>query len=116
MTDTKIITFLIKNYFPQLKPILNNEMIEPLLENFIQQSLCGIFTTYLNEETSLLIWDFLFLEGNIVIIKTFIALFRCLESEFAKCDGSDNDLIIVKEILEKSISNITIDSKLLIHS
>jgi hypothetical protein len=116
MADTKIITFLIKNYFPQLKPILNNEMIEPLLENFIQQSLCGIFTTYLNEETSLLIWDFLFLEGNIVIIKTFIALFRCLENEFAKCDGSDNDLIIVKEILERSISNITVDSKLLIHS
>ena len=113
MVDTSIVTIFLKKYFPELKGILSDEMLEPLLNNFIQQSILGLFTSSLSDDTCNLIWDFLFLEGNIILIKAFLAIFGVLKKQFLSSKG---DIEVVKNIIDKEILKIGSDSDTLLHS
>lgn len=113
LVDTSIVTIFLKKYFPELKGILSDEMLEPLLNNFIQQSILGLFTSSLNDDTCNLIWDFLFLEGNIILVKAFLAIFGVLKKQFLASKG---DIEIVKNIIDKEILKIGPDSDTLLHS
>ena len=100
MVDIYIITNFIKKYFPKIK-IFNNKMFENSIVNFINKNLICLLTNDLNEKTSLLIWDFIFLEGNIVIMKTFLAIINILKKDLLTIK-SEEDLIPLKEILDKT--------------
>ena len=113
MVDTSIVTIFLKKYFPELKGILCDEMLEPLINNYIQQSILGLFTSSLSEETSLFVWDFLFLEGNIILVKTFLALFGCLKKNFLQSKG---DIEIVKNIIDKDTLKLEPSNDVLLHS
>ena len=82
IADMTIINILLRNYFPKLIPFLDNKKDnygDYIGNNFINTNLINLFTNeYLDKETSLLIWDLLFIDGNIVLIKTFLALYDYL--------------------------------------
>ena len=82
IVDMTIINILIRNYFPKLIPLLDNKNEnygDYIGNNFINVNLINLFTNeYINENTSLLIWDLLFIDGNIILIKTFLAIYHYL--------------------------------------
>ena len=100
MVDITIIIFFIKKYFPKIK-IFSNKMFENLIVNFINKNLICLLTNDLNEKTSLLIWDFIFLEGNIVIMKAFLAIINILKKHLLKIK-SEEDLLSLKKALDKA--------------
>ena len=81
--------------------------------NLINQGLNNIFTNdMLNNETSLLIWDILFLEGNTILIKSILALYACLEPVLIK---SKRDIENFKKIIDVDLKNIKPDNDELIN-
>ena len=81
--------------------------------NLINQGLNNIFTNdMLNNDTSLLIWDILFLEGNFTLIKSFIALYSCLEPILLKTERNIENF---KHIIDVDLKNIKPDNDELIN-
>ena len=81
--DMQVILNLIKILMPKMYDILENKEEscgDFIGNNLINQGLNNLFTNdMLNEETSLLIWDCLFLEGNIILIKSILAIYYSLQ-------------------------------------
>jgi hypothetical protein len=76
--------------------------------NLINQGLNNIFTNdMLDNDTSLLIWDCLFLEGNFVLIKSILALYACLEPILVK---SKRNIESFKRIIDVDLRNIKPDN------
>ena len=131
IVDMTIINILLRNYFPKLIPYLDNKNEnygDFIGNNFINVNLINLFTNeYINKDTSLLIWDLLFIDGNIILIKAFLAIYHyllpfILNSEQTieeyqtiiknnmnklKCD--DEDLIFYLIIKEYNFSEEEID-------
>ena len=89
IADMTIINILLRNYFPKLIPFLeekNDNYGDFIGNNFINTNLINLFTNgYFDKETSLLIWDLLFIDGNMVLIKAFLNPFMILSpKEFMK--------------------------------
>ena len=88
MADMQIIFNLVKNLYPKIYDILEEKEEncgDFIGNNLINQGLNNLFTNdILNNETSLLIWDLLFLEGNIILIKSFLAIYAALENILLK--------------------------------
>lgn len=85
-----------------------------MVNTFLHKSLLGLFTQDYDEETSLLIWDFLFLEGNIVLIKTALAVFGCLSKRLVNID--DDDIESLFTVFSSEVKMIKRDSRILLHS
>jgi hypothetical protein len=66
----------------------------------------------LNNDTSLLIWDILFLEGNFTLIKSILALYACLSPILLK---SKRNIENFKNIIEVDLKNIKPDNEELIN-
>ena len=113
-TEQFIILNFLEKYFPTLKPIFDDEIYKNFINNFINQSLISIFVENLNNETTNFIWDCLFLEGNIVIIKVFIAIFCEIKNDLLKI--SPDDLEGIKNIFSKKIKEIKPNSIFLLNS
>ena len=88
MADMQIISKIMKTLMPKISEILEEKEEncgDFIGNNLINQGLNNIFTNdMLNNETSLLIWDILFLEGNTILIKSILALYACLEPVLIK--------------------------------
>lgn len=54
-----------------------------------------LFLENFKEETSFLIWDFLFLEGNIVLIKTCLIIFCILKRKLLENENNFEDLFVI---------------------
>ena len=113
MADKTIIFNFLEKYFPQMEKTLNNDCYKELIHNYIYQSLISLLINGLNEETSYLIWDYLFLEGNIVLIKSFLAIFGELKNKLINI--KEDDMETMHEILNIDTKNIHTDSIELIH-
>jgi len=113
MADRTIIFNFLEKYFPQMVKTLNNEYYKGLIHNYIYQSLISLLINGLNEETSFLIWDYLFLEGNIVLIKSFLAIFGELKNKLITI--KDEDMETMNEILNIDTKKIQTDSIELIY-
>ena len=122
IVDMTIINILIRNYFPQLIPFLDNKEEnygDYIGNNFINVNLINLFTNeYINENTSLLIWDLLFIDGNMILIKTFLSIYHYLlpfllesnqsiedyqniiKNQMKKLDNDNRDLIFYLVIKE----------------
>ena len=83
IVDMTIINIIIRNYFSKLTPLLdekNENYGDYIGNNFINVNLINLFTNnYINENTSLLIWDLLFISGNLILIKAFLAIYNYLQ-------------------------------------
>ena len=103
----------LEKYFPNLNPILNNEIFKNFIDNLINQSLISLFVENLNNETTNFIWDCFFLEGNIVIIKVFIAIFSEIKNDLLKL--SPDDLEGIKNLFTNKIKEIKPNSLFLLN-
>ena len=79
ITDTKIIINLIKKYYPELERIIDEENL--IIKNFINKWIITIFSNDFPKELSYLIWDFLLLQGNIVLFKGIFTIFSILKKK-----------------------------------
>jgi hypothetical protein len=116
MADMQIISKLMKTYMPQIWEILEEKEEncgDFIGNNLINQGLNNLFTNdMLNNDTSLLIWDVLFLEGNITLIKSFLALYACLSSILLK---SQRNIENFKKIIDVDLKNIKPNNEELIN-
>ena len=110
MADMQVILNLIKSLMPKIYEILENKEQscgDFIGNNLINQGLNNLFTNdMLNEETSLLIWDCLFLEGNIILIKSILAIYYSLQNILLK---SKRDIETFKNIIDNDLKNIKPD-------
>ena len=110
MADMQVILNLVKNLMPKIYDILDNKEEscgDFIGNNLINQGLNNLFTNdMLNEETSLLIWDCLFLEGNIILIKSILAIYYSLQNILLK---SKRDIETFKNIIDNDLKNIKPD-------
>ena len=72
----------INKYFPNLGQSFKENDFP--VDNFIHKWLLTLFIENFQEETTLLIWDCLFLEGNIVLIKSCLIIFTILKRLITK--------------------------------
>ena len=114
MADMQIISKIMKTLMPKISEILEEKEEncgDFIGNNLINQGLNNIFTNdMLNNETSLLIWDILFLEGNTILIKS--ALYACLEPILIK---SKRNIENFKKIIDVDLKNIKPDNDELIN-
>jgi len=111
MADMQIIFNLVKSLYPKIYDILEEKEEncgDFIGNNLINQGLNNLFTNdILNNETSLLIWDLLFLEGNIILIKSFLAIYAALENILLK---SERSIMTFKNIIDNDLKNIKSDN------
>ena len=116
MADMQIISNLMKTLMPQISEILEEKEEncgDFIGNNLINQGLNNLFTNdMLNNDTSLLIWDCLFLEGNITLIKSFLALYASISPILLK---SQRNIENFKKIIDIDIKNIKPDNDELIN-
>ena len=109
IVDMTIINILIRNYFPKLIPLLDNKNEnygDYIGNNFINVNLINLFTNqYINENTSLLIWDLLFIDGNIILIKSFLAIYHYLLPFLIESNQSIEDFQIIINNQMKKLEN-----------
>ena len=106
IVDMTIINILIRNYFPKLIPLLDNKEEnygDYIGNNFINVNLINIFTNeYINEKTSFLIWDLLFIDGNMILIKAFLSIYHYLLPFLLESNQSIEDFQkIIKDQMKK---------------
>jgi hypothetical protein len=116
MADMQIISKIMKTLMPKVSEIMEEKEEncgDFLGNNLMNQGLNNIFTNdMLNNDTSLLIWDCLFLEGNFVLIKSILALYACLEPILVK---SKRSIESFKKIIDCDLKNIKPDNDELIN-
>ena len=116
MADMQVIFNLLKELMPKVYEILEEKEEncgDFIGNNLINQGLNNLFTNdLLNNDTSLLIWDLLFLEGNFILIKSFLAIYACLQNKLLK---SERSIITFKDIIDKDLKNIKPDNEELIN-
>ena len=113
IVDMTIINILIRNYFPKLIPLLDNKEEnygDYIGNNFINVNLINIFTNeYINENTSLLIWDLLFIDGNMILIKTFLSIYHYLLPFLLESNQSIEDYQTIIKNQMRKLDNDNID-------
>ena len=116
MADMQIISKLMKIIMPKISEILEEKdenCGDFIGNNLINQGLNNLFTNdMLNNDTSLLIWDCLFLEGNFILIKSFLALYACIAPVLLK---SQRNIENFKKIIDVDLKNIKPDNEELIN-
>ncbi len=116
MADMQVISNIIKILMPQIWEIMevkDENCGDFIGNNLINQGLNNLFTNdMLNNDTSLLIWDCLFLDGNITLIKSFLALYTCLSPILLK---SQRNIENFKKIIDVDLKNIKPDNEELIN-
>lgn len=81
ITDGVILVNLVQKYLPDLYDFLIQNEFETNLNNFIHKWYVSLFVQNFREEFSMIIWDFLFLEGNISIFKAALAVFNIMKKD-----------------------------------
>ena len=81
IVDSTILHKFIEVYLPDLVNYLTQIGCELNLDTIIFKWFVSLFVQALPMEFSLIIWDMLFLEGNIVIFKAALGLFKILKKE-----------------------------------
>ena len=111
LVDTTIIKLLIKKIIPKLYPILedNTEFFGDFIgNNFISRGLNNLFSNkMIDEELSLLIWDYLFIEGNTVLFKSFLAIYSFLSDKIIK---GEKTLEYFNELINNELKKVNTDN------
>ena len=112
IVDMTIINILLRNYFPKLIPLFDNKNEnygDFIGNNFININLINLFTNdYIDKNTSLLIWDLLFIDGNIILIKTFLAIYHYLLPFIL---DSEQNIETFQNIIKNNMSKLTNNNK-----
>jgi hypothetical protein len=81
ITDCSILINFIEKYLPDLFAYLKNNNLELGITNFIHKWFVSLFAQNFSSDVNLIIWDFLFLEGNMVMFKAALGILKILKNE-----------------------------------
>ena len=106
ISDMTIISILIRELIPELVPLFNDKQDnygDFIENNFITTNLINLFTNdYIDKDLSLLIWDLLFINGNLVLIRSFLGIYNYLAPLLIKSKHSLEDFqFLVNNDLKK---------------
>ena len=87
MVDCAIIKDMINDIIPDIPNHLKNLGIEICLDNLLYKWLVGLFFENMNKETSFQIYDAFFLEGNIIIFRTCLAILIICKEQILSYDN-----------------------------
>ena len=112
VADNTIIKLLVNKFIPNLSPFLEEKkdfLGDFIGNNFISRGLTNLFSNgMIDREISLLIWDYLFIEGNKVLLKTFLAFYYYLSDVIIKGEKS---LEFYNKITTKEVKKIKINNE-----
>jgi hypothetical protein len=97
MIDCSILIQLLKAYLPNLYNHLVEVGYELSLNNIIYKWFVSVYIQNLSHEISMIIWDLLFLEGNIIMFKAALGIFKIIKEELR----SKQNLEEVNEIFDE---------------
>ena len=112
VVDTTIIKLFVNKFIPNLSPFLEEKqdfLGDFIGNNFISRGLTNLFSNgMIDRDISLLIWDYLFIEGNKVLLKTFLSFYYYLSD---KIINGKKSLEFYNEIITKEIKNIKLNNE-----
>ena len=112
VVDTTILKLLIKRFMPELSVLIEEKtdyLGDFIGTNFINRGLTNLFSNgMIDRDISLLIWDYLFIEGNNVLFKSFLAIYYYLSNIIIKGEKS---LEFYNEIINNEIKKLNINNE-----
>jgi hypothetical protein len=103
MVDCAILNSFMHSYIPDLYEHFMNCGFEANLNNFIYKWLVSLFIQNFPEDFSFSIWDYLFIDGNIVIFKASLAIFIVLKKVLMR----NTNFETIYEILSTGTNDIS---------
>jgi hypothetical protein len=103
MIDCTILNSFMHSYLPDLYEHLMSHGFELNLNNFIYKWLVSLFIQNFPEDFSFAIWDYLFLDGNIVVFKASLSIFIILKKTIMR----NTNFEMIYEILSKGTNDIS---------
>lgn len=95
ITDCIIMKMLIKKYLPELyKFLIETHSFDNSLDNFIYKWFITIFAQNFNKEFTYLIWDFIIMDGNIILFKAVLAILKIMKNEILLQNSFGNVILI----------------------
>jgi predicted DNA-binding protein YlxM (UPF0122 family) len=110
MVDCSILIKLIKIYLPSLYNHLIEIGYELSLNNVLYKWFVSVFIQNLSTELSFIIWDLLFLEGNIVMFKGALGLLKIIKKSVLSKDSLED----INEAFDEGTKHLN-DRKTLIY-
>jgi hypothetical protein len=102
IVDCSILIKLLKVYLPNFYSHLEHVGYEITLSNIIYKWFISLFIQNISLEMNMLIWDFLFLDRNIVLFKSAIVIFKMLKKKIMKC----KEFEVINSIFEESTNEL----------
>jgi hypothetical protein len=90
MVDVDILILLLEKYFPNLIQHLEENCILEYFKNILFQWLITLFSENFKFESTIVIWDMMFLEKSIVLLKTVIGLLKLAKNDLLKIENLDD--------------------------
>jgi hypothetical protein len=90
IVDCSILIKLIKIYLPNLYNHLVNIGFELSLNNVLYKWFVSVYIQNLSLDLSLIIWDVLVLEGNIVMFKSALAILKIVKHKIMSLDSMED--------------------------
>jgi hypothetical protein len=101
MIDTDILMCLLNSYFSDLMFYLEENFFIEYFKNILLQWFISLFIQNFNFNTSIALWDILFIEGSIVLFKTVIGLIKLVKNDIMKITSLET----FKNFLKNYFSN-----------
>lgn len=101
IADTSILHILLKLYFEDLYDHFVSLNYDLSINNIIYKWFVSLFIQNMNEEMSYIVWDSLFLEGNIVLFYATLAMFFLSKKDLLECSAMED----IHILLDDNISN-----------
>ena len=100
MVDCAIIKDMINDIIPEIPKYLKELNLEISLNNLLYKWLVSLFVENLHKETWIQIYDAFFLEGNIIIFRSVLALLMLMKDQIL----SFNNMMDINTFFEESIN------------
>lgn len=116
ISDMSIVSILIREFIPDLVPLLNdktNNYSDFISNNFITTNLINLFTNkYIDENLSLFIWDLLFINGNLILIRSFLGIYNFLAPSLIDSEHSVEEFL---SFVDNNLKKLKPDNEELLH-
>ena len=117
VVDTIIIKLLVKKFIPDISKRIEEKddfLGDFIGNNFINRGLINLFSNgMIDKDISLLIWDYLFIEGNIVLLKSFLAIYYYLSDTIL---NGEKSLEFYNDVINLELKKIDINNNEFIYN
>ena len=109
LVDSALIIQLVQKYIPDMYNYIHSNGFEVHITNLLYKWLLSLFVESVNEKLTLLIWDVLFLEGDIEIFKASLGILKWLKEDIMSCESFYN----LTTILENKVVSLDDSSRII---